>query len=71
MPSPVLNCVPGEISRMVSAPGAEMRAHHPGVALEAAAGENDGVRRNRRAAGSSASPLTPPASRDEPRAAQP
>ena len=43
MPSPVSKRVPGEISLMVSAAGPEMRAHHRGVALKSAAGENDGI----------------------------
>ena len=51
MPSPVLKCARGASSGTLSPPGAEMLAHHRGVGLEAAAGEDHGVGGERLAAG--------------------
>ena len=66
MPSPLSNCVPGEISLDALAAGAEMLAHHFGVALKTAGGEDHGVGVERSGATISGSgrlmPLTAPSS---------
>ncbi len=47
MPSPELKCARGASSGTLAAVRAEMLAHHRGVGLEAAAGQDRGVGRER------------------------